>query len=312
MIVTIFFLSDSHSKVDFKKPLPYRHRATRDVAFSNGTGKPRNMTCQSSSSCMGKCSTKRHPGTINEEIKCFCDEHCKVFQDCCADYEQTCLPAVHQSSSRPLNAELWQCNDHIDSVDGAKGVWMISVCPANWTRDGIAINCTENMPRLSRDCKDFAPVSERAGNTYKNRYCALCHGVQTNTSRLYDLHLVTNVNVRQDAYNASRSMRINCSRVKWRLPSGVPRRYCLKLTRNESCLNKSSRLQDQSDCLSRPPGIVKDINTNSKLYFNRYCALCAGVNGITCAPTKLPVLDLLNISQNPLIIFALRSPFLSC
>lgn len=290
MIMTIFFLSDSHSKIDFKKPLPYLHRATRDVRFPNGTGKPGNMTCHSNSSCIGKCSTERDRGTINEEVKCFCDEHCMVFQDCCADYEQACLPAVHQNSSRPLNSALWQCNDHINSVDGVKGVWMISACPTNWTRDGIATNCSENMLHPSRDCDDFAPVSDEAGNTYKNRFCALCHGVQTNTSRLYDVQLVPNLNVTHwVAYNASRSMPINCSSVIWMPPLGVPRRYCLELTRNFSCSNKSSRLQDHSNCLSRPPGIVKGIKTNSKLYFNRYCALCAGValDSIACVPTNL-------------------------
>ncbi|KAL9987689.1 hypothetical protein ACROYT_G002036 [Oculina patagonica] len=279
--------ADSHSKINFKKSVLYRHRATREISDSGS--ELSNMTCHSNSSCMGKCSTERDPGPTNEGIYCFCDEHCMVFQDCCADYEQACLPIGHQNSSRSLDAEQWQCNNNAGSVEGAKGVWMISACPAHWTPDGISTNCTGNMQHLSGDCQNFAPVTDERGNTYKNRFCALCHGVQANTSRFYDAQLVLNVkNVTQSAYNTSQFIPFRCSYLKWKPPLGVRRRYCLDLTKNESCLNNSSRLQDHSDCLSRPPGIAKDMTDNSKLYFNRYCALCAGVplDSIACVPTK--------------------------
>ncbi|KAL9987690.1 hypothetical protein ACROYT_G002037 [Oculina patagonica] len=271
-----------------KKSVSYRHIATREISDSGS--ELDNITCNSDSSCMGKCSTERDPGPISKDIYCFCDEHCMVFQDCCADYEQACLPIGHQNSSRSLDVEQWQCNDHIGSVEGAKGVWMISTCPANWIQDGIAINCTGNAKNLSGNCQNFAPVTDEKGNTYKNRFCALCHGVEANANRFYDAQLVLNVNnVTQSAYNTSRFIPFRCSYLKWKPPLGVHRRYCLELTKNESCLNNSSRLQDHTaDCLSRPPGIVKDTRINSKLYFNRHCALCAGVplDSIACVPTK--------------------------
>ncbi|KAL9987749.1 hypothetical protein ACROYT_G002105 [Oculina patagonica] len=279
--------ADPDSKFNFKESVSYRHRATREIGDS-GTEFD-NITCNSDSSCKDKCSTERDPGPTKEDIYCFCDEHCMVFQDCCADYEQACLSIGHQNSSRSLDAELWQCNNNAGSVEGAKGVWMISACPANWTQDEIAINCTENTPHLSRDCQNVAPVIDEKGNTYKNRFCAMCHGVQANTSRFYDAQLVLNVNnVTQSASNTSRFIPFRCSYLKWKPPLGVHRRYCLSLTKNESCLNNSSRLKDHSDCLSRPPGIVKDTNINSKLYFNRHCALCAGVplDSTACVPTK--------------------------
>lgn len=280
--MTIFFSSDLESKINLKK-LSHRHRATRDLSFSSG--ELTNITCRGNSSCMGKCRTERDPGPINEDITCFCDEHCMVFRDCCADYEQACLSIVNQNSSRSLNAELWQCNNHIDGVHGANGVWMISACPANWTQDDIAVNCTGNMQHMSGNCHDFAPVTDMRGNTYKNRFCALCHGVQTDTSQLYNV---------QNTKNASGPIPINCSLVKWKPPSGVPRRYCLEVTRNELCFNKSSRFEVYSGCLSRPPGIVMDSKANSKLYFNRFCALCSGValDNITCGPTKTVVTSL--------------------
>ncbi|KAJ7389179.1 hypothetical protein OS493_032983 [Desmophyllum pertusum] len=154
--------------------------------------------------------TERDLGPINEDIKCFCDIHCTVFQDCCTDYEQTCLPVaiVHGNSSRSLDIELWACN-HGGNVQGAKGVWMIAACPAKWTQDEIAINCTGNVRHLSEGCRDFAPVIDETGNTYKNRFCALCNGVQANTSRFYDIQLVQLVS--NARYNTSGAMLMNCS-----------------------------------------------------------------------------------------------------
>ena len=285
--MTLFLLSDLESKRNFK--LSHRHRATRDLRFSNG--ELANITCQGELSCLGKCRSERDPGPINEDIKCFCDEHCMVFRDCCADYEQVCLSVVNQRSSRSLNAELWQCNNDIDGVRDAKGVWMISACPANWTQDDIAGKCNGNMQHMSGNCQDFAPVTDMSGTTYKNRFCALCHGVQANTSQLYDV---------QNAKTTSGSFVMNCSLVKWKPRSRVPRRYCLEVTRNESCFNKSSMFEEYNGCLSRPPGVVKDTKTNSKLYFNRFCALCAGVAlaNIACGPTKTPAFSLPTLNNH--------------
>ncbi len=122
------------------------------------------------------------------------------------------------------------------------------------------------MTHLSGDCQKFAPVTDKKGNTYKNRFCAMCHGVEAYGIQFYDEQQVKNVkNFTKSTYTTSRSMPIDCSHVKWKPPRGVHRRYCLEFTKNESCLNNSSRLQDHSDCLSRPPGIVKDININRVL-----------------------------------------------
>ena len=286
--MTLFLLSDLESKINLK--LSHRHRATRDLRFSNG--ELANITCHGELSCMGKCRSERDPGPINEDIKCFCDEHCTVFRDCCADYEQVCLSVVNQHSSRSFNAELWQCNNDIDDVRDAKGVWMISACPANWTQDDIAGKCTGNMQHMSGNCQDFAPVTDISGNTYKNCFCALCHGVKTNTSQSYDV---------QNVKSTSGSFLMNCSRVKWKPPSRVPRRYCLEVTRNESCFNKSSIFEEYNGCLSRTPGIVKDSKTNSKLYFNIFCARCAGVAhaNIVCGPTKTLAFGLPILSSTP-------------
>ena len=277
------------------KKFPYRRRAryTRDTTFrSDESVNQDRLSCQDKTSCVGKCRTERDPGPSNENIKCFCDEHCMVFRDCCADYVQYCLPIMRQNSTRYLNPELWKCNNNGGTVPFAKGVWMISTCPANWTHDEIAKNCTRTEPEMSVDCQGyFAPLTDEKNNTYKNRFCALCHGVEDNTSRFYEMQSRRYVSsIGQNNISSSRSVVMDCSKVIWKPPSGVSRRYCLDLTRNASCMNTSSAPEAQSDCLSKPPGIVTDRHGSKKLYFNRHCALCAGValDHIVCGPMKIP------------------------
>ena len=116
---------------------------------------------------------------------CFCDEYCTVFRDCCADYEQYCIQGVHSSSLRSLNHDLWKCHDVVGFlVPFTDSLWMISACPANWTHDEIATKCTRNLSEKSEDCQTYsAPLIDAKNNTYKNRFCATCHGVEVNTSR---------------------------------------------------------------------------------------------------------------------------------
>lgn len=45
------------------------------------------LSCWCEIFCVGKCRKGRDLGLIIEEIKCFCDEYCIVFFDCCVDYE---------------------------------------------------------------------------------------------------------------------------------------------------------------------------------------------------------------------------------
>lgn len=124
-------------------------RTKRDITIgSNRSVDEDPLSCRRETSCVGKCRKGRDPGLTTEEIKCFCDEYCTVFLDCCADYEQFCLLGKHSNSSKSLNHEFWKCRDRGGStVPFAKGVRMISACPANWTHDKIATKCTRDIPK---------------------------------------------------------------------------------------------------------------------------------------------------------------------
>ena len=264
------FLSDSIFQANFKE-LPCRHRRKRET--SSYVSKLVNISCAASTSCVGKCRTKIDPGSNNNELKCFCDDHCALFHDCCADYEQVCLSNIRHNSSRSLNVKLWKCISG-GNTKTPKSVWMISQCPSNWTRDEIGTKCSANVHfpiDCRNDSKDFVPVIDKETKiTYKNRFCAQCHEVQSNSIRFYKAVQVS------DFF-------LYCSFVSWKPPSGAPRRYCLNSLKNESCLNKSSTLEER--CLTRPSGIVQ---AKSKLFFNIYCAMCAGValdGSIECGPT---------------------------
>ncbi|PFX22584.1 Neuropathy target esterase [Stylophora pistillata] len=162
-------------------------RATREISFTSNKSLNQNrINCGHGITCVGKCRKGRDPGLSNEEVTCFCDEYCTVFRDCCADYEQYCLQGVHSSSLRSLNHDLWKCHDVVGFlVLFTDSLWMISACPANWTpHDEIATKCTRNLSEKSEDCQTYsAPLIDAKNNTYKNRFCATCHGVEVNTSR---------------------------------------------------------------------------------------------------------------------------------
>lgn len=79
----LFLLLDLELKINLK--LLYWYRVIRDLCFFNG--ELVNIICYGELFCMGKCRSERDFGLINEDIKCFCDEYCMVFCDCCVDYE---------------------------------------------------------------------------------------------------------------------------------------------------------------------------------------------------------------------------------
>ena len=292
-------------------------RTKRDITIgSNRSVDEDPLSCRRETSCVGKCRKGRDPGLTTEEIKCFCDEYCTVFLDCCADYEQFCLLGKHSNSSKSLNHEFWKCHDRGGStMPFAKGVRMISACPENWTYDEIATKCTRDIPEMSEGSQSHTtPLIDAKNNTYKNRFCAVCHGVEFNTSRFYD-HETRSIQpvsyTKRENTTNSTSVVFKSSIVKWKPPLGAHRRYCLDLETNASCLNTSVTPEVQRKCLSKSPGVVGAKRGTRKLYLNRHCAQCAGValGEIVCGPIKQSAPKLLSSIKGPQVVSSLITLF---
>ncbi|KAJ7371539.1 hypothetical protein OS493_024879 [Desmophyllum pertusum] len=144
-------------------------------------------------SCRGRCTQERELGGTEERLQCFCDNSCEFFEDCCADFDQYCSLSgiLAQETKNPDNG-LWECVENY-FLDDVIGVWMISVCPRNWSHDEIKERCSKYASLSYDNHKDTLPVIDRKGITYKNRYCAKCHGVDLKDLMFYNLQFTCDV-----------------------------------------------------------------------------------------------------------------------
>ncbi|XP_078361562.1 uncharacterized protein LOC144645919 [Oculina patagonica] len=256
------------------------HRKPRDTSSVTDQHDHTNLTCPSYVSCLGarNCTTEIDPGLASKDERCYCEKYCEMFQDCCADYAQACINKSRQPSTSQVTKGLWQCHRESNSTNR---VWMISLCPAtNSTPDDIRENCSNSV---HTSLKDSVPVKDTKGITYKNRFCALCHGIPEHETQFFNAELSCNGSVVSITIsNTTEHIYSNCSYIQWKIPESFPRRYCLKTRGNETCLLQSALLREK--CSSSIPGIVRNWRVKGHYYLNQYCALCGNIsfNDIKC------------------------------
>ena len=129
-------------------------------------------------SCRGRCTQERKLGGTEQRLQCFCDSSCEFFRDCCADFDQYCSSSVisERGAANLDDSGLWECVSSYNSFTKVVGVWMISSCSTNLTQIDIKESCSKDLLPSFDNFKDNLPVIDRTGKTYKNRYCAQCHG----------------------------------------------------------------------------------------------------------------------------------------
>ncbi|KAJ7371541.1 hypothetical protein OS493_024881 [Desmophyllum pertusum] len=247
-------------------------------------------------SCRGRCTQERELGGTEERLQCFCDNSCEIFRDCCADFDQYCsLSGISAQQTKNPDNGLWQCTKN-KFLDDVIGVWMISVCPRNWSHDEIKERCSKYASLSYDNHKDTLPVIDRKGITYKNHYCAQCHGVDLKDLVFYSLQFTCDVpapkaNNRQDRLKFLFTF---CNLFFWQPPKGATRRYCHYIKQNDYCFDNSLPTEVQQKCINGSLRVVylKSIIKGFKgaNFFNPYCALCSKVKSVVCGPGpfKLP------------------------
>lgn len=102
---------------------------------------------------------------------CYCDEYCKYFRDCCMDAD-----IANSSSKVPDKFQYLSCvrfvSPNASGKNSNQGFHMVSKCPRD---SGITKELVNNC---EDDLHDGIPVSDNEHLTYKNEYCALCHGIK--------------------------------------------------------------------------------------------------------------------------------------
>ena len=123
----------------------------------------------------------------NREHFCHYDRACfTIFSDCCSDYEKRCgTQELHE-----LKTSVWKCVDWAWKlgcfIEEVTGVWMVYKCPTDWSVEESRSRCENAPPKFSLQfsypIEDHIPVIGTNRYTFRNKFCALCNGMENYTA----------------------------------------------------------------------------------------------------------------------------------
>ncbi|KAJ8031519.1 G-protein coupled receptor Mth2 [Holothuria leucospilota] len=127
--------------------------------------------------CVGRC------GQGSNQTSCACDNKCKIYDDCCIDFDDQCpnesisscyVNRTQQNGDYDRYSSCLPLAGNSSVSDGFPTKYMmVSSCPNTWNNGLIRERCIAND---SSDFFNFLPVHDGNGVLFKNSYCALCHG----------------------------------------------------------------------------------------------------------------------------------------
>ena len=214
---------------------------------------------------------------------CYYDYAClKIFSDCCPDYEREC---GRQEFHAPKTSTMsWKCVQWkwltvwSAALEGVVGAWMVYKCPPNTTSDELRAKCEKASEKFSYPVEDFIPVVGAISLTFRNKYCALCNGMENYTA--WNVGVFTHV-VPPEDYDLDSRLRFilqNGGYIDHISPGeGQPRRYCYGRNYMDNC--SSTNDTSYKDCVEGP---VEVVTSRNYLYFkNIACGVCNGYPGLT-------------------------------
>lgn len=227
---------------------------------------------------------------------CACDNDCVIYGDCCVN-------AKRVSEMSEKRHQDWSCEDR----PPYGGIFMKSACPVDWTDDYVRALCEDGVID-NRDPFAFMPVTHRVTFfTYKNSFCALCHGINSNlsywTPRLecsfYNVHNETKKNLTAEFVQDNLEYFPENNKWGFWLPNqknevypytceiaqSMPRH--IEPSKIRSCkinVTKSCPIDWLDDDVNEACQSFQAIVYGyEKKYWNPYCALCHNINtSLTC------------------------------
>lgn len=234
---------------------------------------------------------------VNHDIPvCYCDQKCRIYNDCCLDYRLSEVPMNIDKIRADLKLNYTSCVRGIisDEHTWERGYMLVTKCPEKENGTELQANCEKE--RL----KDL-PVTARYGLTYKNYHCARCHGVRDYlpwnlrfaffcSVTLYDLFNMSNSNELVDLFEEKDcyfdvfpSKKTPRPRVCWderfdfeNLSISLPSAECEQYRNPEFRLNQKAyeRLLDQKiDCRWEDKPCTAPVNDFTKFSVHRMSAL---------------------------------------
>ena len=118
---------------------------------------------------------------------CRCDADCELYRDCCPSTDDGCLSSRRAGEE---NLPRFRCQTVVlrERKNGLPAIkeqyWMVSSCSSEWMEEN---RMTVDVPSIQSHCRstniistNVPPVTDQAsGIVYRNKYCALCNGVNT-------------------------------------------------------------------------------------------------------------------------------------
>ena len=241
-----------------------------------------------SSGAVTKCSDSQcfwdKTTFFTSPLRCYCDEACyKIFSDCCPDYEKQCgrQQLLEDKTSVwkcvEYYLENWDCIARLGKGLEVTGVWMISKCPADWRLNELRTRCENVLSNFGYPVEDFIPVVGATGETYRNKHCAVCNGVENYTS--WEVEAFTYV-IPPDELDLDSKLKFiennGEGRVNFQPGWGQPWRFCFGRNFKDNCISTNHTYYKR--CVEGPVEVVGAVGY---LFFkNSACAICNGYQNI--------------------------------
>ncbi|XP_062574134.1 uncharacterized protein LOC134235970 [Saccostrea cucullata] len=158
------------------------------------------LFCPNQDVCLGPEMINIVSVTTTQKMAC---SECSCREDCYR--KSNCCPSVvhlnNTNDSIKVNDQLictqteFKAPGFSYNETGGNMYWMIATCPPSYPNKDILNNCTQNVSLTSnRDVSFYRPVTSAATNeTYKNVFCALCHGENRNAIIRWKMFVETDV-----------------------------------------------------------------------------------------------------------------------
>ena len=249
---------------------------------------------------------------------CKCDGSCDMYGDCCQSPFN--LGTCGVNNAVPTGVEFVCRSIYLDSriePQINESFWMVSSCPSSWPSGASQNMVKENCVSLS---SSLPPVTDlTTGMVYANEFCAICNGIenliawQPNlacTQYVYDQLAASNNNIQQLLQNDPTIFQTQCQACSYQIPQNSllpPPRPCFSAI--NKCANRS-HLESVTEttysrenytalvdsCENGPYDIVTHVSfsavhigngvynliLHNRLYRNRACAVCNGVEYQFC------------------------------
>ena len=218
--------------------------------------------------------TKQRSNSVSQG--CHCDVACKYFNDCCYEYSQLGvykedqLKELHMTfESRGIERPDWRCHGK-----GDKGYWSVSRCD----KDLGVITDKCHYP-ICNDTLSFVPVTDPEGITYRNVYCAVCHGVEVSSLMAWKVEADCGPDFRQHLQGSNTTVpdaSIVCNECK--LTSRVPKTFLKSPITSRKCVpdvvSMCDRITDHTEAQRSCDAYTAIVNVGGTIYRNPHCFMC--------------------------------------